>query len=154
MNDVVKKLITLNKTISTMESCTGGSVVDAITNVEGASDILKFSAITYSNEFKIMMGVSEEIISKYSVYSNETAHEMSKSISLFTNSNYGIGVTGKFNRIDKNNLIGDDSTIFISIYDRDNDLYYDLKLEAIYSSRKENKEYIVNEISKKLLTIL
>ena len=72
-----------------------------------------------------MIVVSEEIISKYSVYSNETAHEMSKNISLFTNSNYGIGVTGKFNRIDKNNLIGDDSTIFISIYDRDNDLYYD-----------------------------
>ena len=32
-----------------MESCTGGGVVNAITNIEGASDILKFSAVTYSN---------------------------------------------------------------------------------------------------------
>ena len=154
MEEVVNKLISLNKTISTMESCTGGSVVNAITNVEGASDILKFSAVTYSNEYKIKMGVSEEIINKYSVYSMETAKEMSRVISNYTNSNIGIGVTGKLNRVDKANLVGEDNIIFISIYDRDNDLYYELKLEAIYSDREYNKKYIVNEISKKLLTIL
>ena len=154
MEEVVNKLISLNKTISTMESCTGGSVVNAITNVEGASDILKFSAVTYSNEYKIKMGVSEEIINKYSVYSMETAKEMSRVISNYTNSNIGIGVTGKLNRVDKANLVGEDNIIFISIYDRDNNLYYELKLEAIYSDRESNKKYIVNEISKKLLTIL
>ena len=154
MEEVVNKLISLNKTISTMESCTGGSVVNAITNVEGASDILKFSAVTYSNEYKIKMGVSEEIINKYSVYSMETAKEMSRVISNYTNSNIGIGVTGKLNRVDKANLVGEDNIIFISIYDKDNNLYYELKLEAIYSDRESNKKYIVNEISKKLLTIL
>ena len=154
MEEVVKKLISLNKTISTMESCTGGSVVNAITNVEGASDVLKFSAVTYSNEFKIKMGVSEEIINKYSVYSMETAQEMSRVISNYTNSNIGIGVTGKLNRIDKANLVGDNNTIYISIYDRDNDKYLEFILKAIYSDRESNKNYIVNEISKKLLTIL
>lgn len=154
MEEVVNKLISLNKTISTMESCTGGAVVNAITNVEGASDILKFSAVTYSNEFKIKMGVSEEIINKYSVYSMETAKEMSRVISNYTNSNIGIGVTGKLNRIDKANLVGDDNTIYISIYDRDNDKYLEFILKAIYSDRESNKNYIVNEISKKLLTIL
>lgn len=154
MEEVVNKLIGLNKTISTMESCTGGSVVNAITNVEGSSEVLKFSAVTYSNEYKIKMGVSEEIINKYSVYSMETAKEMSRVISNYTNSNIGIGVTGKLNRVDKANLVGEDNIIFISIYDRDNDLYYELKLEAIYSDRESNKKYIVNEISKKLLTIL
>ncbi len=154
MEEVVKKLISLNKTISTMESCTGGSVVNAITNVEGSSDVLKFSAVTYSNEYKIKMGVSEEIINKYSVYSMETAKEMSRVISNYTNSNIGIGVTGKLNRIDKANLVGDDNTIYISIYDRDNDKYLEFILKAIYSDRESNKNYIVNEISKKLLTIL
>jgi len=154
MEEVVKKLISLNKTISTMESCTGGSIVNAITNVEGSSDVLKFSAVTYSNEFKIKMGVSEEIINKYSVYSMETAKEMSRVISNYTNSNIGIGVTGKLNRIDKANLVGDDNTIYISIYDRDNDKYLEFILKAIYSDRESNKNYIVNEISKKLLTIL
>ena len=37
------------KTIATMESCTGGGVVNAITNCEGASEVLKYSAVTYSN---------------------------------------------------------------------------------------------------------
>ena len=124
MEKVVKRLIELGKTISTMESCTGGGVANAITNVEGSSDVLKFSAVTYSNEFKIKMGVSGEVIDKYSVYSMETANEMSKNISLFTNSNYGVGITGKINRTDKNNLYGEDNIIYISIYDRDNDKYY------------------------------
>ena len=50
---VVNKLIELDKTISTMESCTGGEVASMITNVDGAGEVLKFSAVTYSNEFKI-----------------------------------------------------------------------------------------------------
>ena len=100
-SNIVKLLIKNNKTISIMESCTGGGVANAITNIEGSSEVFKFGAITYSNEYKIKMGVSKDIIDKYSVYSMETANEMSKNISLFTNSNYGIGITGKLNRIDK-----------------------------------------------------
>ena len=72
MEEVVEKLRTIGKTISTMESCTGGAVANEITNIPGASEVLKFSAVTYSNEYKIKMGVSEEIINKYSVYSIHT----------------------------------------------------------------------------------
>lgn len=154
MEKVVKRLIELNKTISTMESCTGGSVVDAITNVEGSSEILKFSAVTYSNEFKIKMGVSSEVIDKYSVYSMETAMEMSKNISLFTNSDYGVGITGKLNRIDKANLYGEDNIIYVSIYIKDNNSYENFELKAIGSNRIENKKLIVKEIENKLLEII
>lgn len=154
MEKVVKRLIELKKTISTMESCTGGGVANAITNVEGASEILKFSAVTYSNEFKIKMGVSSEVIDKYSVYSMETANEMSKNISLFTNSNYGVGITGKINRVDKANLVGEDNVIYISIYDRDNDKYYNKKIKAIDDVRSKNKEMIIKEIEEKLLNII
>ena len=140
MEKVVKRLIELGKTISTMESCTGGGVANAITNVEGSSDVLKFSAVTYSNEFKIKMGVSGEVIDKYSVYSMETANEMSKNISLFTNSNYGVGITGKINRTDKNNLYGEDNIIYISIYDRDNDKYYNKEIKAIDDVRISSKK--------------
>lgn len=154
MEKVVNKLIELNKTISTMESCTGGGVANAITNIPGASDILKFSAVTYSNEFKIKMGVSKDIIDQYSVYSMETANEMSKNISLFTNSDYGVGVTGKLNKIDKANLYGDNSTIYISIYVKEEDKYINFKLNAIKETREENKKYIIEEIEKKLLEIL
>ncbi len=154
MKEVVDKLIELNKTISTMESCTGGGVVNSITNVPGASSILKFSAVTYSNEFKIKMGVNKDIIDKYSVYSMETAIEMSKNISLFTNSDYGIGITGKLCKSDPNNLYGEDDIIYISIYIKEEDKYVNFKLKAIKDTREENKEYIINEIETKLLEIL
>ena len=154
MKKVIEKLTKLNKTISTMESCTGGGVVDSITNIEGASEVLKFSAVTYSNEYKIKMGVSSDIIDKYSVYSIETAMEMSKNISCFSNSNYGVGITGKLNRIDKNNLYGSDNTVYISIYDKDIDKFYNYDIEVKKQSRKENKEVVINLIIEKLLEIL
>ena len=154
MKEVVEKLIEQGKTISTMESCTGGGVADAITSIEGASEILKFSAVTYSNEFKIKMGVSEEVINNYSVYSEETANEMSKNISLFTNSEFGIGVTGKLNRVDINNPYGEDNVVFISIYDKINDKFTNKKVKAIKSSRKENKLLVIDEIKEMLLKII
>lgn len=154
MKRIVNKLKELNKTISTMESCTGGGVANAITNIEGASEVLRFSAVTYSNEYKIKMGVSSTIIDKYSVYSIETAMEMSKNISKFANSNYGVGITGKLNRVDINNLYGSDNEVFISIYDKDLDRFYNYDLEVNKGSRKENKELVINLIIEKLLEIL
>ena len=154
MKDIVLKLTELGKTISTMESCTGGGVVDAITSVEGASEVLKFSAVTYSNEYKVKMGVDSRVIDKYSVYSIETAREMSKNISEFTDSNYGIGITGKLNRVDKNNPFGKDNIVYISIYDRDNNKYYDYDVEVKEKSRKENKLVVISLIEDKLLSII
>jgi len=154
MKRIVDKLKKLNKTISTMESCTGGGVANSITNIEGASEVLKFSAVTYSNEFKIKMGVSSDIIDKYSVYSIETAMEMSKNISKFTNSNYGIGITGKLNRVDINNLYGNDNKVFISIYNKDLDKFYNYDIEVNKESRKENKGVVINLIIEKLLEVI
>lgn len=153
-SNIVKLLIKNNKTISIMESCTGGGVANAITNIEGASEVFKFGAVTYSNEYKIKMGVSRDIIDKYSVYSMETANEMSKNISLFTNSNYGIGITGKLNRIDKYNPYGKDNIVYISIYDSDNDKYYNSIVEATCIGRIENKELIINKIIMMMENIL
>ena len=157
MNDVeklVKMLINKKKTIASMESCTGGEFASEITNIEGASEILKFSAVTYSNEFKIKMGVDSRVIDKYSVYSMEVAKCMSREISNFTVSDYGIGITGKINRSDKNNMYGDDNLVFVSIYDRCNDKYYGLSIEMMDVSRIDNKKMIVNNIVKVMLGIV
>lgn len=154
MEEVVKELIKQNKTVATMESCTGGGVANAITNIEGASNVLKFSAVTYSNEFKIKMGVSSDIIDKYSVYSEETAKEMSRNISKFTNSNYGIGITGKINKKDEANPFGDDHTVFISIYLKDQDEFRNQKVELKKLSRKENKDDIIEAVKEMMLSIL
>ena len=154
MKEVVDKLIKLNKTISTMESCTGGCLVNSITNIEGSSEVLKFSAVTYSNEYKIKMGVNKEIIDKYTVYSIETAKEMSKNISMYTNSNYGIGITGKLNRVDKNNLYGENNIVYVSIYDKDNDKYYNITIEVDKKTREENKYLVVAKVTDILLGVI
>jgi len=146
MERIVKLLKESKKTISTMESCTGGGVVNSITNVEGASDVIKFSAITYSNEFKIKMGVSNEIIDKYSVYSIEVAREMSKKISDFTSSDFGIGVTGKLNRVDKNNFFGEDNVVYISIYNKNTNEFLDESIKVTSFNRVENKKIVISRI--------
>ena len=114
------------ETISTMESCTAGYLATTITNIDNSSEVLKFSAITYSNEYKIKMGVDKDAIDKFSVYSFEISRQMSKCISDFTNSTYGVGVTGKINRIDPNNLSGNNNEIFVTIYNSKTNKYEDI----------------------------
>lgn len=154
MKEIVELLIKKHKTIATMESCTGGFIASSITDVEGASEVLSFSAVTYSNEYKIKLGVSAETIEKYSVYSKEVAEEMAKSISDFAQSDYGIGITGKINRSDKNNLYGDDNKIYYSIYDKTNNKFYDFELLAINDTRFNNKIFIKDNIVTSLLNII
>ena len=154
MKEVVDILISNNNTISTMESCTGGGVSNAITNIEGSSSIFKFGAVPYSNEYKIKMGVNSDIIDEYSVYSMETANEMSKKISDFTISDYGSGITGKINRIDNNNLFGEDNKVFISIYDRNMNKFYNSEVITTDGSRSYNKDIIINNVIEMLLGIL
>lgn len=151
---IVDKLIEDNKTISTMESCTGGGVANAITNIEGASSVLKFSAVTYSNEYKMKMGVSKDVIDKYSVYSMETAHEMAFNISRFTNSDYGIGITGKLNRADENNNYGEDNEVFISIFDKENQMFIDSDIKVYEKTRELNKKIVLEEIITSLSNVL
>jgi PncC family amidohydrolase len=154
MEKLVRLLIEKNKTISSMESCTGGGFANMVTNVPGSSEVLKFSAVTYSNDFKIKMGVDESLIDKYSVYSIEVAKDMSKKISEFTFSDYGVGITGKINRSDKNNLHGADNLVYASIYDRLNDRYYTISIEMVDDSRMVNKTLIISNVVKVLNTII
>ena len=144
--NIIHKLQLKQLTIATMESCTGGGVANAITNMEGASEIFKFSAVTYCNEYKIKMGVDKEIIDKYTVYSIETAMSMAKAISTFADSNYGVGVTGKLNRKDENNDTGSNNLVYISIYCKDEDKFYNEEVTVDKTVRSLNKELVINKI--------
>ena len=145
MDNIVKYLKNNHRFISTMESCTGGYLASSITNVSGSSLIFKFGAVTYSNEFKMKMGVDKEIIDKYSVYSMECAQAMSRSISIFTDSDYGVGITGKINEEDPNNPCGDNSTIYLSIYEKEMDRYYNKVIQTKNQKRELNKELVKKE---------
>lgn len=154
MKTVIELLKQKNKTIATMESCTGGGIANAITNCDGSSEVFSFSAVTYSNEYKIRMGVDEKIIEKYSVYSMETAKEMAYKISYFAKANYGIGVTGKFNKIDNNNLQGDNNKVYVSIYDKDYKKYYNKEIIVDLNTRSALKEQIIESVIKELISII
>lgn len=149
---IIEELTKRGETIATMESCTGGGVANAITSIEGASEVLKFSAVTYSNEYKIKMGVPAHVIDKYSVYSMETAHEMALNITKFAKSDIGIGITGKLNRADENNNFGKDNEVFISIYYKGN--YYDLCVNVDKKDRETNKKVIIELIIERIGEIL
>ena len=154
MKNIVELLIEKKKMISTMESCTGGAISNYITNIPDSSMVFSFSAVTYSNEFKVKMGVNQEIIEKFSVYSIETARCMAKTISEFANSNYGVGVTGKLKKSDPFNLNGEDDLCYLSIYDKENDKYYDEIIKVVHDTREDNKNQIINIFVKKMLDIL
>lgn len=151
MREIIEILAFNKQTIATMESCTGGALVNEITNIEGSSNVINFSAVTYSNDFKIKMGVDKRIIDKYTVYSKQTARAMSKAISDFTNSDYGVGITGKLNRVDENNLFGENNKVFISIYDKQNNSYIDNVIVVKSNQRFECKEEIVESVCNMLL---
>lgn len=95
---IVKFLNENNQSISFMESCTGGFLANGITNVSGASNVLKVSLVTYSNAYKVKFGVTKNTLDKYTVYSIETAKEMAKEVSNFAASSFGIGVTGELRK--------------------------------------------------------
>ena len=154
MEEVVELLIKLNKTIGVMESCTGGGISNAITNVSGSSLAFNYGAVTYSNEYKIKMGVPSDIITEYTVYSSEVAIAMAKAISNYTNSNYGVGVTGKLKKFDEANPYGEDDIVYLAIYDRDNDICYNEKIKLISDSRIDCKTEIINILVNKMKEII
>ena len=150
MNDkveqVVHKLIERKETIATMESCTGGCLANTLT--------FHFGAVTYSNGYKIKMGVPKSTIDAYTVYSKEVARAMAKAISDFTTSTYGVGVTGKMNIEDPANPSGEDDVVYYAIYSKSSNTYLTKELKVSMQTRKENKEYIISYIIDDLLAIL
>lgn len=68
-----------NLTVSTAESCTGGSIAAKLTSVSGSSDYFKGGIVAYSNEIKeSLLGVSSETLKKQGAVSEETVIEMVK----------------------------------------------------------------------------
>lgn len=145
MEEIVKLLKSAHETVSTMESCTGGAVANAITNIASSSDVISYGVVAYSNEAKIKMGISKETIDKYSVYSIEVAKEMSRRISLFTNSTYGIGITGKLGREDNKNPNSDNNTVYISVYSKKDNNYQTNIIRVNEDKREDNKKIVVKE---------
>lgn len=139
--EIVKILKEQDKMIAFMESCTGGFLANELTNISGASNVLKVSLVTYSNEYKNKLGVNNDIINKYTVYSIETAREMAKVVSEFADSNIGVGVTGELG-----NTVNQENKVYYTIYNREKNEYINKEMIAIGNKRKDMKEYVAKRI--------
>lgn len=142
--------------ISSVESCTGGHLINRITDIEGASYVTNGGIVTYSNEQKMKIGVPEETIEKYGVYSKESAKAMARAGLELFDSNISIGITGTLSNIDPNNDDSKKGRVFYCISIKENGEIINLisDLNVPINKREDQKEYIVNIIIETLLDYL
>ena len=92
---VVKLLQNSQTTITTAESCTGGLIASAITEIAGASTVFEAGFVTYSNRMKQqLVGVSELTLKMYGAVSEEVVIAMTKGALERSGADYGIAVSG------------------------------------------------------------
>jgi nicotinamide-nucleotide amidase len=81
--------------IATAESCTGGLVAGALTEIPGSSDVLDRGFITYSNAAKQeMLGVAAGILDQHGAVSRQTAEAMAEGALAVSNADLAVAVTG------------------------------------------------------------
>jgi nicotinamide-nucleotide amidase len=80
---------------ATAESCTGGLIIAAMTDIPGSSSMVDRGFITYSNEAKIeMLGVSPVTLDAHGAVSAETAREMAAGALARSHAGIALAVTG------------------------------------------------------------
>ncbi len=81
--------------IATAESCTGGMVAAALTDVAGSSDVFERGYVTYSNAAKVqMLGVSETTLAEHGAVSEPVAREMAEGALARSGVELAVSVTG------------------------------------------------------------
>lgn len=151
---VVKKLINANITISTMESCTSGLIASMITDTEGASAIFPGGYVTYLNETKVLVGVDQEVIHQYGVYSRECAQAMAKTVKNNLHTDIGIGITGTTGNLDPNNADSVQGQVFFCIIVQDNVNIFEFDADVSGMSRHQIKQLYADKVFEELYKLL
>ena len=136
-----------------MESATSWQIASLITDTQGASAIMKWAFVTYSNEAKIKQWVPSECIEQYGVYSTETADAMAKACKKVYQADIGIWITGSFWNVDPNNKDSIPGKVYFSIETNDHIYSYQIEL-PINISRYQSKIEVAQKIYEKLFEIL
>ena len=131
---VVKYIMARGVTLSAAESCTGGMLSEYITSVPGASSVFAGGVVSYSEDVKMkVLGVKKATLDAFTVYSAETASEMSRGVMELTGTDAAAAVTG---------IAGpgggtDDrpvGTVFVSVRYKNREKVKDLRLYEEYES--------------------
>ena len=82
--------------LGTVESCTGGLIAGALTEIAGSSDVVQGGLVTYSNELKMALaGVPEATLAAHGAVSPQTAEAMvSGLLARLPTVDLGVAVTG------------------------------------------------------------
>jgi len=82
-------------TVATAESCTGGLVAAALTEIAGSSAVVDRGFVTYSNEAKMaMLGVPEATLRIHGAVSPETAAAMAEGALANSDAQLAVSITG------------------------------------------------------------
>lgn len=82
-------------TLATAESCTGGLIAGAITEIPGSSDVFDRGFVTYSNDAKQqMLGVQGETLEAFGAVSEQVAAEMANGAISHSQADLAVSVTG------------------------------------------------------------
>lgn len=93
--EVLQYLKKSNKVMCCAESCTGGMISAAITDIPGSSAVFDRGFVTYSNNAKIdLLGVREETLKDFGAVSTQVAEEMARGAYLNALSDIAVSVTG------------------------------------------------------------
>lgn len=92
-NKIANILQKNNLTIACAESCTGGLLSSAFTDVSGSSNFIKINFVTYANEAKSeFVSVCPDTLETYGAVSNQTASEMARGLLKYAD--IGVSTTG------------------------------------------------------------
>ena len=97
--EAARKVVDANRAaglrVVTAESCTGGLVAAALTEIAGSSDVVEAGFVTYSNEAKIdLLGVSDEVLETFGAVSIAVAWGMAQGALARSNSDVAVAITG------------------------------------------------------------
>ena len=93
--EVVEANRKLGRTVAVAESCTGGLVCAALTEIAGASEVFEAGYVTYSNAAKIDdLGVSEEVVETFGAVSVATAWAMARGALSASKADVAVAITG------------------------------------------------------------
>ena len=147
MNKTLEKLkkihdlcISNNLTISTAESCTGGSIAKYLTDNTNSSHYFKGSIIAYSNEVKTkILRIPHDKIKKHGAVSREVAISMASGVLKIINSDIAISVTGIMEKSDDQS--GKNTQVFISIKSLKNEDIFHFSLDGNRDANREKTVY-------------
>ena len=92
---LVSELTAAGRTVATAESCTGGWIAKALTDVAGSSACFGFGVVSYSNEAKAsMLGVHATTLERHGAVSEDVVLEMVSGVRSKSGADYAVAVSG------------------------------------------------------------